>query len=153
MKKIAVFPGSFDPYTIGHHAIVSRALPLFDEIILAIGVNSSKNYFFTLEKRKKSMELLYQNQPKITVKNYTGLTINFCKEQGANYILRGLRTSADFEFERTIANMNHEMNKDVETVFFIAEPKYSGISSTVVREILKYQGDVSIFLPENYSIK
>lgn len=152
MKKIAVFPGSFDPFTLGHYAIVNKALPLFDSIILAIGVNSSKTYFFPLQKRMEALQTLFKNNLKIKVENYEGLTVNFCQKVKAQFILRGLRTAADFEFERTIANMNFEMNNTIETVFFIAEPKHSGISSTVVREILKHKGNVTKFLPKNYPI-
>ena len=122
MNKIAVFPGSFDPITIGHESIIKRALPLFDKIIVAIGVNSTKEGFFPTEKRKQWIEKIFAGEKKIEVKTYKGLTIDFCKQEKANYILRGLRTSADFEFERVIAQMNHAMNDGIETVFILSTP-------------------------------
>ena len=151
MKK-AVFPGSFDPITIGHEAIITRALPLFDEIVLAIGVNSTKQYFFPLEKRMLALKKCFEDHPKIKIEAYEGLTIDYCKKIEANYILRGLRTAADFEYERTIALMNQQMAPGLDTVFLISEPKHSAISSTVVREILKNKGDVSEFVPKNFPL-
>jgi len=148
--KRAVFPGSFDPITVGHEAIINRALPLFDEIILAIGVNSNKNYFFTLEERISTLKNCFKNEPKISVSSYQGLTIEYCKSISADHILRGLRTAADFEFERTIALMNKKMAPELDTVFLISEPEHSAISSTVVREILKNGGDISEFVPANF---
>lgn len=146
--KIAVFPGSFDPITRGHESIVRRSLPIFDEIIIGIGYNTNKNYFFSQERREHFIKQTFANEKKIRVMRYGGLTINFCKEVGAQYILRGLRTSADYEFERAIAQMNKSMNSDVETIFLVADPSLSHISSTIVRDILLYQGDVSSFVPE-----
>jgi pantetheine-phosphate adenylyltransferase len=146
--KIAVFPGSFDPITKGHQNIISRALPLFDEIVVGIGYNSNKNYFFSQDRREHFIRKTFESEKKIRVMRYQGLTINFCREINAQYILRGLRTSADFEFERVIAQMNHSMAQDIETVFMLSDPSLSHISSTVVRDILSHQGDVSFFVPD-----
>jgi pantetheine-phosphate adenylyltransferase len=145
--KIAVFPGSFDPITKGHQDIVSRALPMFDEIVISIGYNSTKNYFFSQDRRMHFIEKTFEGEKKIRVANYHGLTINFCRGIKASYILRGLRTSADFEFERIIAQMNHSMAPEIETVFLMANPALSHISSSVVRDILLHQGDISMFVP------
>lgn len=147
-SKIAVFPGSFDPLTKGHESIIRRALPLFDELVIAIGINSTKNYFFPLEKRKKFLEDTFKADKSVRIDTYEGLTIDFCRKIKANYILRGLRTSADFEFERGIAQMNHTMAPDVETVFILSLPELSAISSTIVRDILRNKGDVSAFVPK-----
>jgi pantetheine-phosphate adenylyltransferase len=145
--KIAVFPGSFDPITKGHQNIIQRALPMFDEIVVGIGYNSNKHYFFSQNSREHFITKTFEGEKKIKVMRYQGLTINFCREINAQYILRGLRTSADFEFERVIAQMNHSMAPDIETVFMISDPSLSHISSTVVRDILSHQGDVSAFVP------
>jgi pantetheine-phosphate adenylyltransferase len=150
--KIAVFPGSFDPITRGHESIVKRALPLFDEIVIGIGHNTGKNYYFSLEKREHFIKKVFEGEKKIKVMHYTGLTINFCKEIHAGYMLRGLRTSADYEFERAIAQMNRQMAPDIETVFLVSDPALSHISSTIVRDILLYNGDVSTFIPEAVKI-
>ncbi|MEO8211403.1 MAG: pantetheine-phosphate adenylyltransferase [bacterium] len=147
-KRIAVFPGSFDPITKGHENIVHRGLPLFDEIIVAIGYNSNKNYFFSQERREHFIRKVFEGEPKIKVQRYSGLTVNFCKEIGAKFILRGLRTSADYEFERAIAQMNHAMAPEVDTIFIVSEPSLSHISSTIVRDILLYQGDITSFVPK-----
>ena len=145
--KIAVFPGSFDPITRGHESIIRRALPLFDEIVIGIGYNSNKHYYFSEDRRKHFIEKVFEGEVKIKVQRYSGLTINFCKEINAGYILRGLRTSADFEFERGIAQMNHDMAPGIETIFIVSEPSLSHISSTIVSDILLYHGDVSKFVP------
>ena len=150
--KIAVFPGSFDPITVGHESIINRALPLFDKIILAIGVNSSKNYMFSLEERKNSLINCFKNHSNIEVDSYSGLTIDYCVKMKANYILRGLRVAADFEFERNIALMNQAMNSNIETIFLISEPKHSAISSTVVRDIIRNNGDASQFIPTTLNL-
>jgi len=152
-KKIAVFPGSFDPITIGHESIIYKALPLFDELIIAIGINAEKKYFFSLEKRILFLEQLFKKEPKIKIKTYKGLTVDFCEQQNAKYIVRGLRTAADFEFERSIAQMNKAMNNSVETVFFISNPEFSAITSTIVREIIRYDGDVKKFIPKGINLK
>lgn len=148
MKKIAVFPGSFDPITIGHTDIVNRALPLFDELIIAIGVNTQKKYLFDLEKRLEWIKAVFNNNPKIKIEFYEGLTINFCKKRGANYIVRGIRSSADFEYEKTIAHLNSTMQPDIETVLILSKPELASISSTIVREIIIGKGDVSKFIPK-----
>ncbi len=148
MKRIAVFPGSFDPITIGHLDIVNRALPLFDEIVVAIGNNSAKKYFFPLDKRLDLLKNLFKNEEKVSINAYEGLTVDFCKSEEAQFIIRGLRSSTDFEYEKTIALFNKELKGGVETIFMASSPKYSHISSTVVREILKYGGDVSPFVPK-----
>lgn len=152
MQKIAVFPGSFDPFTRGHENVISRALPLFDGIIIAIGHNSEKKSFFSLEKRLKMIKELYHEEAKIKVDHFNCLTVDYCRQAGANYILRGLRTSADFEFERAIAQVNRKMNPAVETVFLLTIPEYTPLNSTIVREILKYGGDASQFLPDHMNI-
>lgn len=152
MKKIAVFPGSFDPITRGHEEIIRRALPLLDEIIIAIGTNSSKNYFFSQDRREHFIKKVFENESKVRVMRYSGLTVDFCKEVNANFILRGLRTSADFEFERAIAQMNHSMAPEIDTIFLVSDPSLSHISSTIVRDILLYQGDVSMFVPKGIGI-
>lgn len=146
-KKVAVFPGSFDPITLGHESIINRCLPLFDEIIIGIGYNSNKNYYFSEDRREHFIRKTFENQAKVRVERYTGLTVDFCKAIGANYILRGLRTSADYEFERAIAQMNRSLNPEVDTIFVVADPSLSHISSTIVRDILLYQGDISKFVP------
>jgi len=153
MQKIAVFPGSFDPFTKGHENVISRGLPLFDRIYIAIGYNSEKKSFFTLDQRLKMIGKLYQNEPKIIVDHYEELTVDYCKKIGAQYLLRGLRTAADFEYERAIAQINRKMNPDVETVFILAVPEYTPVNSTIIREILKYGGDVSQFLPDDMIIE
>ena len=148
MKKIAVFPGSFDPITIGHEDLIRRALPLFDKIIVSIGVNFSKKSMFSLKKRTEWLGKVFAGEKKVKITHYKGLTVDFCKKEGAHYILRGLRTSADFEFERIIAQMNKAMAPEIETVFMLSAPEFSAINSTVVREIIRYGGDVSPFIPK-----
>lgn len=146
-KKIAVFPGSFDPITKGHESILHRCLPLFDEIIVGIGYNSNKHYYFSQDRREHFIAKTFEGESRIKVMRYSGLTVNFCKEIGARYIIRGLRTSADYEFERAIAQMNRALVPEIDTVFVVADPALSHISSTIVRDILLYQGDVSQFVP------
>ena len=148
MDKTAIFPGSFDPITLGHDSVLRRALPLFDKIILAIGDNQDKTPFFPLAKRISSLETIYKSEPKITVTVYSGLTVDFCRKNHAKYILRGLRTSADFEFERTIGLMNKALYAEIETVFLLCDPAYAALSSSIVRDILRNGGDVSRFVPE-----
>jgi pantetheine-phosphate adenylyltransferase len=148
MKKIAVFPGSFDPITRGHESIILRALPVFDEIIVACGENAEKKSFFPLETRLKWLELVFANESKIRIVKYSGLTVDFCRKMNSGYILRGLRTSADFEFERTIGLMNKAISPAIETVFLLSAPEYAALSSSVVRDILRNGGDVGNFVPE-----
>ena len=145
--KNAVFPGSFDPVTLGHTDIIDRALPLFDEIILAIGVNADKKYMFSLEDRVKFLENTYKNEPKIKVKTYKGLTVDFCKAENAAFILRGLRNTVDMEFEKTIGQANFKMS-GIETLFLISSSGKGFISSSVVRDIRKNGGDYSFMVPE-----
>ncbi|HNW50905.1 MAG TPA: pantetheine-phosphate adenylyltransferase [Prolixibacteraceae bacterium] len=153
MEKIAVFPGSFDPFTIGHESVINRALSLFDRIIIMIGVNNTKRYLFSIENRKRMIEDLFSTEVKIEVQIYNGLTVDFCKEIGATHILRGLRTSADFEYERAIAQVNKKMLPAIETVFFLTLPEHTPINSSVVRDIITHHGDVSMFVPEKLDLK
>ena len=148
MKKIAVFPGSFDPFTIGHEAIVRRALSLFDEIIIAVGANALKKTFYSMSARKEMINLIFKNEPRVSVNDYEGLTVNYCKKNNASYLIRGLRTSADFEFERAIAQVNRELDPGVESVFLLTVPEHAHINSTIVRDIIKNGGDASKFVPE-----
>jgi pantetheine-phosphate adenylyltransferase len=143
----AVFPGSFDPLTLGHTDIIDRALPLFDEIIVAIGTNSTKKYMFPLEQRRKFIEETYSGISKIKVDTYQGLTIDYCKRIDSDFILRGLRNPADFEFEKAIAQTNRKMSK-IETVFLLTSADTSYISSSIVRDIIKNKGDVSLLVPK-----
>jgi len=152
MNKVAVFPGSFDPITRGHESVIKRSLPLFDKVIIAIGVNSEKQGFFPLEKRLKWIEYVFKNEKKVEITTYSGLTIEFCRKSDARFILRGLRTSADFEFERAIAQTNKLMYPDVDTVFMLTSPELSPINSTIVRDIFRNNGDPSKFIPEGINL-
>ena len=152
MNKIAVFPGSFDPVTLGHVDIVKRALPLFDKLIIAIGSNSEKKYLFTEEKREAWLKKIFGSEKKISVLSYEGLTVDFCKQNSAQYILRGIRTSADFEFERLIAQSNSQIAPEVETIFILSRPEFSHISSTIVRDIIRHKGDISKFVPKEIDV-
>jgi len=152
MKRIAVFPGSFDPITKGHEDIILRAVPLFDEIIVAIGTNSSKKYYYGLEKRLDMIRYTFRNEPKVKVETYLGMTVDYCKEVGATHLLRGLRTSADFEFERSIAHINQTLHPDIDTVFLLSLQEYSAINSTIVRDILSNGGDPQRFVPEGLDL-
>lgn len=153
MIKIAVFPGSFDPFTKGHENVISRALPLFDQIFIAVGHNSEKRSFFTLDQRLKMIGKLYREEPRIVMDYYEGLTVDYCRKVGAQYLLRGLRTAADFEYERAIAQINRKMNPSVETIFILAVPEFTPVNSTIIREILKYGGDATQFLPDKMIIE
>ena len=150
--KIAVFPGSFDSVTRGHESIVRRAIPLFDKIIIAIGINTEKTGFFPMEKRLKWLRENFADLPKVEVAEYHGLTVDFCKEKKAEYIIRGLRTSADFEFERNIAQVNTRLESNIETVFLLTLPEHVMITSSIVREVYKYGGDVKQFIPHTINI-
>ena len=147
MKK-AVFPGSFDPITLGHYDIINRALPLFDEIVIAIGINADKNYMFSLEKRIEFIKKTFQSSTKISVTTYQGLTVDYCKEIKADFILRGLRNPADFEFEKAIAITNRKLS-GIETVFLLTSAETSFISSSIVRDIMRNNGDASILVPSS----
>jgi len=152
MTKIAIFPGSFSPFTVGHQSVVDRALPLFDKIIISIGINSEKNQYFSIEERLQWIKDVYGKNPKIEIKFYEGLTVDFCKKENANYILRGLRDSHDFKFEKGIAQMNKDLNKEVETIFIITPSEISHISSSIIRDIIKNGGDVSKFIPKEIDL-
>ena len=147
MKRKAVFPGSFDPITLGHYDIIERGLTLFDEIILAIGVNSDKKYMFSLEQRKQFLEDTFKDEPRIKVMTYKGLTIDFCKEQESEFILRGLRNPGDFEFEKAIAHTNRKLS-GIETVFLLTSSGKSYISSSIVRDVIRNGGDCSGLVPD-----
>lgn len=149
MEKIAVFPGSFDPVTKGHENLIIRALPLFNKIVIAIGTNIEKESFFSLEKRIYFLQKVFQTYPKVEIDKYSGLTVDYCKKIGAKYILRGLRTSADFEFERKIGQMNKKLYPEIETVFLLTLPDFTPLSSSIVRDIIRYGGDVRQFVPDS----
>lgn len=153
MPGIAVFPGSFDPITKGHESIVQRSLPLFDTIIVGIGSNSTKSSMFPLEKRKQWIEQTFAGNPKIKIADYSSLTIDLCRQHGARYIIRGLRSVTDFEYESNIAKMNRMMAPEIETVFMVSLPEFSAIHSTIVREIIKHGGNVGQFIPQGIAIK
>jgi pantetheine-phosphate adenylyltransferase len=148
MIKRAVFPGSFDPITKGHENIILRAIPLFDEIIVAVGLNIEKKSYFKVEDRIKWIKKVFADSPKIKVESYSGLTVDYCREVKASYILRGLRTSADFEFERTVGQVNKKLDPAIETVFLLTTPEYNSINSSIVRDVYKNGGDVSLFIPD-----
>ena len=151
MKK-AVFPGSFDPITLGHQDIITRALPLFDEIVIAIGINDDKKYMFTLEQRLKFIKDTFKNEPKITVTTYKGLTIDYCKEVNADYMLRGLRNPADFEFEKAIAQTNRKLS-GIDTLFLLTSAETSYISSSIVRDVIRNGGDYTILVPDSVRVQ
>ena len=150
--KIAIFPGSFDPITAGHVDIVQRAIPLFDQIIVAIGINTQKQYLFPFEQRMDWLRLVFKNESKIKVDSYEGLTAHYCSRMGVKYMIRGLRNASDFDYEKTISQLNNIVGNGLETVFLISHPKFSHISSTIVREIIKGKGDASPFLPDEVQI-
>ena len=152
MNKIAVFPGSFSPFTLGHKSVVDRALPLFDQIIIAIGINSEKNEYFSIEERKCWIQDVYKENSKINVQFFEGLTVDLCKNIGADYILRGLRDSHDFKYEKNISQTNYKLNNKVQTIFIMTPPEISHISSTIIRDIIKNGGDVSQFLPKEIDL-
>lgn len=147
-KRIALFPGSFDPITIAHVDILKRALPLFDSIYIGIGLNSNKQALLSQELREKMIRAVFAEENKVEVISYEGLTVEFCASKGAGYILRGIRTVSDFEYEKAISQMNHAMRPEIESVFVLSNPGYSAISSSIVRDILRYGGDVAQFVPQ-----
>jgi pantetheine-phosphate adenylyltransferase len=153
MKKVAVFPGSFDPFTIGHEEIVMRALSLFDEIIIAVGANALKKSFYPVDTRKKMIGKVFQNEPRVRVDHYEGLTVDYCKKNNAAFLLRGLRTVADFEFESSIAHVNKAMAPDIESVFMLTVPEHTAINSTIVRDIIRSGGNASRFVPSSINLK
>ena len=149
--KRALFPGSFDPITLGHYDIIKRALDLFDEIVVAIGVNGDKNYMFTVEQRKEFIEQAFADEPKVKVTTYQGLTVDFCKEIDAQFILRGLRNPADFEFEKAIAHTNRKLSQ-IETVFLLTAARTSFISSSIVRDVIRNHGDYTVLVPKSVRV-
>jgi pantetheine-phosphate adenylyltransferase len=146
--KIALFPGSFDPVTKAHVDILKRSISLFDKVVIGIGLNSTKQALLPIEARKKMLEAVFANEPKVEIQTYSGLTVDFCKEIGANYMIRGIRTVSDFEYEKAIAQMNHALVPEIESIFIVSKPGYSSISSTIVRDILRNKGDISQFVPQ-----
>jgi pantetheine-phosphate adenylyltransferase len=150
MNRIAVFPGSFDPFTLGHYDVVMRAKDLFDKVYVAFGVNSKKDYLFSTEKRVDHVKAVFKNEGNIEVISYNKLTINLCEDLGANYIVRGIRNSTDLNYESSIAQTNSTINKDIETIFLITNPKYSAINSSIVRELYRNNCSIEKFIPEPY---
>jgi pantetheine-phosphate adenylyltransferase len=150
--KRAIFPGSFDPITLGHYDIIKRGIELFDEVIVSIGINSEKKYMFSLEERKTFIEEAFKNEPRVKVMTYEGLTVEFCKEIKVPFILRGLRNPADFEFEKAIAHTNRKLSK-IETVFLLTAASTSYISSSIVRDVIKNNGDYTVLVPESVRLK
>ena len=147
----ALFPGSFDPITLGHYDIIQRGVHLFDEIVVAIGINAEKKYMFSLEQRAKFIKEAFKNEPKVKVVTYKGMTVDFCKEINAGFILRGLRNPADFEFEKAIAHTNRRLSK-IETVFLLTAADTSYISSSIVRDVIRNNGNYSILVPESVNV-
>ena len=153
MEKIAVFPGSFDPFTIGHENIVLRGLGLFDQIIVAIGVHSTKKPLLKIESRVEMVNQIFSNNERVYAESFTGLTVDYCKRVNATHMLRGIRTSADFEYERAIAQINKKMLPSVESIFLLTTPEPTPVNSTIIREIIENAVDASLFLPEGVDIK
>ena len=147
MQRICLFPGTFDPITLGHVDIIDRALPLFDKVIVGIGLNASKSVMFSPEQRLQWIQDIYKDQPKVEGAVYEGLTVNYCKLVGAKFILRGIRYVSDFEYEKTIADANRALDSSIETIFLTGEPKYTSVASTIVRDIIRNGGNASPFLP------
>ncbi len=148
MQRICLFPGTFDPVTLGHTDIINRALPLFDKVVIGIGINSSKNPMFSADQRMEWFNEIYKNEPRVESVVYDGLTVNYCKMIGARFILRGIRYVSDFEYEKTIADANRTMDSNIETIFLTGEPKYTSVASTIVRDIIRNGGNASPFLPQ-----
>ncbi|MBN3035210.1 MAG: pantetheine-phosphate adenylyltransferase [Bacteroidales bacterium] len=152
MERIAVFPGSFDPVTRGHEDIILRALPLFDKVYIAIGSNTEKKSCFSLEQRADWVRVVFKDMPSIHVITYSGLTVDLCAKLGAQFIIRGLRTSADFEFERSIGQINRKLDPGIETVFLLTSPEFTSLNSSIVRDILRHGGDASQFVPREVNL-
>ena len=150
--KRALFPGSFDPLTLGHYDIIKRGVHLFDEVVIAIGINADKKYMFSLDERKKFIEEAFKDEPKVKVVTYKGMTIDFCKEIDAEFILRGLRNPADFEFEKAIAHTNRMLSK-IETIFLLTTASTSYISSSIVRDVIRNKGDYTVLVPDSVRVK
>jgi pantetheine-phosphate adenylyltransferase len=148
MQRICLFPGTFDPVTLGHVDIINRSLPLFDKLVVGIGLNASKSVMFSAEQRVQWIQEIYKDQPKVEGAVYEGLTVNYCKTIGARFILRGIRYVSDFEYEKTIADANRTMDDSIETIFLTGEPKYTSVASTIVRDIIRNGGNASPFLPD-----
>lgn len=154
MHRICLFPGTFDPVTLGHIDIINRAIPLFDKIYVGVGINSSKSPMFSAEQRKEWFQEIYKAEPRVVSVIYDGLTVKYCQSIGARFILRGIRYVSDFEYEKAIADANRTMDKNIETIFLTGEPKYTSVASTIVRDIIRNGGDASPFLPDqvNHSL-
>ncbi len=150
--RIAIFPGTFDPITLGHTDIIDRSLDLFDKIIVGIGINANKQPMFPLEQRIHWIQNIYKDQPKLEVQPYEGLTVHFCEKVNAEFIIRGLRTVGDFEYEKAIADMNQLLNPQIETIFLACSAKYASYSSTMVRDVIRNNGDSSLFMPMEIKI-
>ncbi|RNC85042.1 MAG: pantetheine-phosphate adenylyltransferase [Winogradskyella sp.] len=150
--KRAIFPGSFDPITLGHYDIIKRSVKLFDEVIVAIGINADKKYMFSLEERQSFIENAFKDEPKVKVVTYKGLTVDFCKENNVDFILRGLRNPADFEFEKAIAHTNRDL-APIETVFLLTAASTSYISSSIVRDVIRNNGDYTLLVPDSVRVK
>ena len=152
MAKIAIFPGSFSPFSIGHQSVIAQTIPLFEKIIIAIGINSEKEQYFSIEERLDWINTIYKHNKKIEVKRYEGLTVDLCKQENAHYIIRGIRDSHDFKYEKNIAQMNKDLNKDIETIFVVSPPEFSHISSSLIRDVIKNGGDVKKFIPKDMEL-
>lgn len=152
MQRVAVFPGSFDPFTNGHKSIVDRALPLFDRVIIAIGHNAEKRTLFSLEKRMEWITAVFGSDSRVSVDWYEGLTVDFCKKNEARYLLRGIRNTIDFEYEKSIAQMNKQISNGIETIILFTDAEYSAVSATGVRDIIRYGGDISAYVPKEIVI-
>ena len=153
MEKIAVFPGSFDPFTVGHENIVLRGLGLFDKIIVAIGVHSTKQPLLRIESRVAMVNHIFSSNDRVYAESFTGLTVDYCKKVNATHMLRGIRTSADFEYERAMAQINKKMLPEVESIFLLTTPEHTPVNSTIIRDIIRNGGDASLFLPTGVDIK
>ena len=152
MNRTAVFPGSFDPFTVGHEALVRRALPLFEKVIIAVGENAEKKTLFSIEMRTKMISKVFEEESRVEVMRFSGLTVDFCRKHNAGYIVRGLRTSADFEYERALGQMNRKMAPGVDTIFLLTSTEHTPVNSTIVRDIIKHGGDASPFVPASINI-